>query len=241
MSAKTAKKLALLGGGMALGAVALRRSVVRATDLGAIGGEGTEPLPAPEPPRPARRVSARFDALFRRYGRGLPVAYLRSLGKRESNLDPADRTGPAWGLLQVMEVVRRDYNERHGTDYARTDLLEPRINIAIATDLLKRIIASYARNHPATPNLQLDWSNRRFVELLTFGWNAGYSERGGVGRVARFLEAEGRAGEITIDTIHEAAATAGASRHLSNPKKVRWCKSVARLHASERLRKDVRR
>jgi hypothetical protein len=31
-------------------------------------------------------------------------------------------------------------------------------------------MASYARNHPAVPNLHADWNNPRFVELLTFGW-----------------------------------------------------------------------
>jgi hypothetical protein len=86
------------------------------------------------------------------------------------------------------------------------------------------------------PNLREDWNNRRFVELLTFGWNAGYSERGGVGRVARFLERQGQHNEITIDSIHAAARDAGASRHLSNPKKVSWCKGVVALYSRERAR-----
>jgi soluble lytic murein transglycosylase-like protein len=185
-------------------------------------------------------ISRRFDALFERYGRGLPVAYLRSLAKRESNLNPADQSGPAWGLLQVIEVVRLDYNKRHGTDHTRLDLLKPETNIAVASDLLRRIIASYQRNHPRVPNMQTRWSNRRFVELLTFGWNAGYSERGGVGRVARYLEERGQAFRIDIDTIHQSARAAGASRHLSNARKVAWCKSVASLYERERQRDERR-
>ena len=182
-----------------------------------------------------RGVSRRFDDLFREFGRGLPVAYLRSLAKRESNLDPSDQEGPAWGLLQVVEVVRRDYNERNGTRYSRRDLLDPRINATIAAELLTRIIRSYERNHSDVPNMRLDWGNPRFVELLTFGWNAGYSERGGLGRVVRFLE-ERDIEDITIDTVFAAAKTAGAARFLSMQQRLRWSKSVARLHAQERQR-----
>ena len=40
---------------------------------------------------------------------------------------------------------------------------------------------------------------------------------------------------ITIDTVHAAAKPAGASRHLSNPRKVAWCKGVAALHRREML------
>jgi hypothetical protein len=113
-------------------------------------------------------------------------------------MNPLEASGPAWGLLQVTEVVRTDFNARHRTRYSREDLLEARINVTIATDLLRRIIS------------------------------------GGVGRVARFLEGQGRHQEISIDTIHAAAREAGASRHLSNPKKVAWCKGVAALYWRER-------
>jgi len=47
----------------------------------------------------------------------------------ESNLNPRSNEGPAWGLLQVIEVVRTDYNERHGTSYRRADLLDPVVNV----------------------------------------------------------------------------------------------------------------
>lgn len=226
---RTVVPIWLLAGGTALGALAARASADVAT-------RGVVP-PDATPPANSRRVSRRFDPIFREFGRGLPLAYLRSLAKRESNLDPADSQGPAWGLLQITEVVRRDYNERNGTRYARKELLDPRINTTIAAELLTRIIASYRRNHPKVENLQLDWANPRFVELLTFGWNAGYSERGGLGRVVRYLKDRGiRA--ITVDIVTAAAETAGAARFLSMPQRVAWSKSVARLHASERLRDD---
>ena len=95
---------------------------------------------------------------------------LRALADRESSMNPRSNQGAGWGLLQVIEVVRTDYNQRHGTSYQRTDLLDPVANVTIASDLLRRIIASYARFHPSVRNLQEDWSNPRFVELVTFGW-----------------------------------------------------------------------
>lgn len=195
------------------------------------------PVPTRPTPKPAEAgVPRTYDRIFAEHGHGLPLAFLRALAKRESDMKPRDRQDPAWGLLQVIEVVRRDFNARHQTRYSREDLLDPRINVVIGSDLLRRIIRSYATNHPGAPNLQEDWGNRRFVELLTFGWNAGYSERGGVGRVARYLEGLGRHADITIDTIHANARAAGASRHLSNARKVAWCKSVALLFFAEQAR-----
>ena len=83
--------------------------------------------------------------------------------------------------------------------------------------------------------MQTDWDNPRFVELVVFGWNAGYSEAGGVGRVARYLEAQGRGDEVTIDAVFDAAKAAGASRHLSNDAKRRWSKGVAAAYFRERF------
>jgi len=77
------------------------------------------------------------------------------------------------------------------------------------------------------------------VIVIDDGWNAGYSERGGVGRVARYLEQRGVT-HITIDTLYENARAAGASRHLSNAKKVAWSKGVAALYQRERARDAAR-
>ena len=183
-------------------------------------------------------VSRRFDFLFRKHGRVLPAAFLRALAQRESSMNPKEKTGPAWGLLQVVEVVRRDYNKRHGTRFSRNDLLDPDVNIRIASDLLRTIAASYGRNHSGVSNLIMDWSNPRFVELLVAGWNAGWSERAGLGRVAGYLEDRGRT-EITIGDIFANARAAGAVRFLSEPARLKWSKSVARLYMSERLRDQL--
>src|SRR5262249_2842618 len=142
------------------------------------------------------------------------------------------------GLMQIVTVVRVDYNTRHGTAYEPQHLDDPAISVAMCTELLQLIIRGYQQNHPDIPNLQPDWDNLRFVELLTFGWNAGFSEAGGVGRVARHLRAHGIT-SLTIDLVHRSAQSAGASRHLANAAKVAWCKSVAALYARERGRSRV--
>lgn len=190
---------------------------------------------SPKPPvaLPSSQLPRRFDALFNRYRGSMPIEYVRALVARESSFHASASAGSAIGLMQIIPVVLGDYNKRHGTTYQREHLVDPRINVAIGCELLRLIIASYRRFHPRILNLQENWDNARFVELLTFGWNAGYSEAGGVGRVARYLEAHGTT-DITIERVHEVARAAGASKHLSNVAKVRWSKSVTALYLRER-------
>ncbi|MGE3761838.1 MAG: transglycosylase SLT domain-containing protein [Kofleriaceae bacterium] len=175
----------------------------------------------------------RFDPVFDRYRGALPIEYVRALVERESNGLPAVRAGNAIGLMQIVPVVLTDYNKRHGTTYRGEHLTDPATNVAIGCELLHLIVESYRKHHPRIRTLQPDWDNLRFVELLTVGWNAGYSEAGGVGRVARYLEDLG-AVDITIDQVSAHARLAGATKHLSNPKKIAWCKSVASLYQRER-------
>jgi soluble lytic murein transglycosylase-like protein len=192
------------------------------------------PASAPEKdPEFDHRPSRRFDRIFDMYRGEIPVEFLRALARRESGLNPEESKGPAWGLMQIVEVVRRDYNRAHKTTYTRHDLLDPTVNVAMACWLLQFIIAQYAKHHGDVANLRADWDNPHFARLLVYGWNAGFSSSGGVIRVVRYLKARGHT-DITIDLVHKHARAAGASRHLSNPKKVAWCKSVVRLYEQER-------
>ncbi len=175
----------------------------------------------------------RFDPVFERYRSSIPIEYVRALVERESNGLPSVRGGSAIGLMQIVPVVLDDYNKRHGTAYRTEHLADPAINVAIGCELLRIIIESYRKNHPRIRTLQANWNNPQFVELLTFGWNAGFSEAGGLGRVARYLEGLG-AVDVTIDQVAAHAKVAGASKHLSNPAKVTWCKSVVALYLRER-------
>ncbi|MFT3695817.1 MAG: transglycosylase SLT domain-containing protein [Kofleriaceae bacterium] len=174
----------------------------------------------------------RFDSVFQKYRGVVPLAYVRALVERESDGRPNAQTGSAVGLMQIIPVVLDDYNKRHGSTYQIAQLIDPEINAAIGCELLRLIARSYRTNHARIANFQTDWSNPRFVELLTFGWNAGFSEAGGVGRVARYLEQLG-AVDITLDLVAAHARVAGASRHLSNSAKVAWCKSVVALYLRE--------
>jgi hypothetical protein len=189
-------------------------------------------------PGPIRRdppIERTFDHLFAQHARGIPIAFLRALAYGESRLNPRADNGHAVGLLQVEHVVRLDYNRRHGATYTREDLFDPAINIRVGVDALRTIIESYRRRHAAFKNLQEDWNNYRFIELLAQGWNAGWSDRAGVGRVAHYLAAQG-ATSITAELVQEHAAAAGATRHLLEPRRLAWAKGVARHYTQERAR-----
>jgi hypothetical protein len=182
-----------------------------------------------------RGLTRLFDPLFAAYGGSIPVPYLRALAYGESGLNASD----AKGLINVVGVAIDDYNRRHGTKYRPEDMRTPDINVRIATDILQTIITSYRKNHPDVANLQEDWNNRAFVELVTLGWNAGYSEASGVGKVVNHLKKRGQK-TITVDDIHKLAPSAGASRWLWEPPiaaaKLAWSKGVARRYFAEKER-----
>lgn len=177
-------------------------------------------------------LSQRFDPLFSKYGGNIPVAFLRALAERESGMNPSSGGGSYWGLLQVgYKNVLPDFNKRHGTSYTPQDLFNPDINVQMAVGTLKRIVASYKNFHPNTPNMKENWSNPEFVKLVLAGWNSGYSEAGGVGRVARYLEGKGI--PVTHDNVFKYSQSAGATKHLANDAKRRWQAGVANLFYAE--------
>jgi hypothetical protein len=127
--------------------------------------------------------------------------------------------------MQITEVVRNSYNDRYRASYSRDDLLDSTVSIKMASDTLNRIVTAYNK-HPDR-NLKTDWNNPEFVKLVTAGWNSGYSEAGGVGRVAKYLESKGI--PVTHDNVFEFAEDAGATKHLSNPSKKSWQSGVTSL------------
>ena len=187
-------------------------------------------------------LTRRFDPLFARRGRFLPIPYLRALAHGESGLNPSDPKG----LINVVAVALDDYNRRQKTRIRPEEMRIPETNVRVAADTLRTIIASYRRNHPDVPNLRENWSNPAFVELLTLGWNAGYSEASGVGKVVQYLTARGQK-HITAADIHQHAQAAGATRWLSSEpiasEKLRWSQGVARRFyaENERDRAEARR
>lgn len=178
-----------------------------------------------------------FDHLFATYGGSLPTPFLRALAWHESRMKAVD-THPgsgARGLLQIKEVVLRDYNERNKTMYRPEDLDRPEVNVAVAASLLRRIATAYAKNHPMT--LREDWTDPRYVKLVVLGWNRGYSEKAGVGYVVGRLEAEGwPSGAITAQAVVENAQRLGASKTLYDEKAWRWAQAVVETYALEASR-----
>jgi soluble lytic murein transglycosylase-like protein len=174
-----------------------------------------------------------FDSLFRKYGGRIPVPLLRALAKRESDLNPKSGGGSYWGLLQVgYKNVLPSYNERRGTNYSPDDLFDPEINVKIAADLLNRITVAMDK-HPS-PNMKWDPSNPESVKLLLAGWNSGYSEAAGLGKVASYLEAHGI--PVTHENVFKYARTAGATKYLQREEydqKRRWQAGVASLYFSQ--------
>jgi soluble lytic murein transglycosylase-like protein len=176
-------------------------------------------------------ISAAWDPIVSRYAGAVPVAFIRALIHGESGGDPTKQnpTSHAAGLLQITEIVRRDWNAAHpGAPVSSSALFDPETNIRIGAALLNRIVEVYAHH----PTLHADWSSRRFPELVALGWNAGYSERGGVALAVAELEASGaRPDEVTVDRVAETAAgLRKASRFVSQPDRVAYAKAVADLY-----------
>lgn len=170
-----------------------------------------------------------FDPIFNAYRKRIPLNYMRALTKRESNFNPNESNDPAWGLMQVVPIVRNDYNARNGTAYTKQDLLNPAVNVKMVADLLNRVVLAYGR-HPDR-NMKEYWSNPEFAKLVTAGWNSGYSEGGGVGKVATYLESRGI--PVTHDNVFQYAAAAGATTQLQKADKRNWQRSVVDLYFLE--------
>lgn len=175
-------------------------------------------------------ISTTFDALFQQFAGGIPVAFLRALSYKESSQQPSAMTGSAKGLFQITPIVLDGYNAAHGTHlFPAPHLFDPKINTKVAADLLGKIARAYDK-HPS-PNLKTNWANPEWVKLVLAGWNSGYSEGGGVGKVASYLEARGI--PVTHDNVFAYAGAAGATQHLQNSAKQGWQRSVASLFYSQ--------
>lgn len=182
---------------------------------------------------PAGGLPRTYDPLFETYRGTIPIELLRALAMRESGMKPTVKGRAGWGLLQITEGVRADFNAAHQTNHARERLLEPAINIEIGCWLLRLIADRYERSHGDVRNMRTDWSNPRFAELLVFGYNAGWSSGGGVMRVVARLKELG-ARDIDLALVHENARQLGGGQHLAEPARVAWTRSVVALYQRER-------
>jgi hypothetical protein len=161
-----------------------------------------------------------FKKLLAELAAGIPTSYLAAVAQNESSFNPKAVTGHAVGLFQITPVVLKDYNAQHGTACTRADLFDPLLNTRIAVEHIHHIIDLYSK----IPALKPDWASRRWVELLTLGWNAGHSA---VARVVEHMKQAGVPPErTTIDTVHQAAVAMQYPGHLADEKHVRFARHV---------------
>lgn len=183
-------------------------------------GVSVDRQPAELPPPPpvvgkARNMTRQYDHLFRQYGRGLPVPFLRALSYKESGQNPnserdkginlATRLIPGrtrkdsyWGLFQVGVLnVLPGWNKDHPSNtYNREQLFNAPINTAIAAwQIENQIIKAYERFAAKWDIPELNppnrWNNEDWVRLVLAGWNSGHSRAGGVQAAARYLKSKG--------------------------------------------------
>lgn len=176
----------------------------------------------------------RFDPIFEEVRGEIPIEYLRALAVAESSMRAGHRSGGGAGLMQISPRQRVAYNECRGTAYRSDDLLDPRINAAIAVWRIDEIIRSYRRAADDVPSLRPDWDSNAFVELVTLGWSAGHSERTGIVRVARYLVQQGF-DDITIRAIREHSRAGGGTQRLLRYDTMESCRQTVELYRRERV------
>jgi len=110
---------------------------------------------------PKIMISAAWDPVIERYAGHVPVAFIRALVHGESGGD-SQKENPvshASGLLQITDIVRKDWNTAHqDAPVSRSDLFDPEINVRIGAALLNRIVQTYRRH----PTLKPDWRSLNF-------------------------------------------------------------------------------
>jgi hypothetical protein len=216
--------------------------------------------PASEEPIAIKPVSKgtlpkKFDEIFLREGKEIPVEYLRALSYSESRMNPKyelekgidldlksypdGKKDSYWGLFQVgISNVLKDYNTRHKTSITPEQLFDPEINTKLAVDTLMRIMVSYeswGKQH-GIQSLTPDWNNVEFVKLVTAGWNSGYSRSSGVQSVAKWLQENVL--EVTHDNVFKyAGQVPKATKYLDGKqfeKKRDWHRKVVERYFKER-------
>jgi hypothetical protein len=165
-----------------------------------------------------------LDLVFAKYAGLVPETFLRTLAYKESSLRPdaVHPTSKATGLFQITSTALNSFNQRNGTNYQLQQLVDPDLNTKVASQHLASIINGYKKLRSLKP----DWTNRRWLELLILGWNAGHNA---VASIVSRMESSGIPDErINVDTVSQAAATIGGkAKYVGDSGRVAWAKSVA--------------
>lgn len=128
--------------------------------------------------------------------RGVPESYAHALVDAESDWQPREQGGRHWGLFQVGTAVLEDYQARFGGEWNLADMLDPAANTAMAMWMLARIEAAYRQLR-----LVRGWGTVRDRWVITWGWNAGWSQSRGVARALALWGARRERPGVAIDQI----------------------------------------
>ena len=155
-------------------------------------------------------ISAVWDPTIEKYAGRVPVAFIRALihGESGGNSQLENPASHAAGLLQLTEIVRRDWNEAHpDAPVSREQLFDPEAStFGSARGAAGTASSRSTRDNPTAAPAGME-RVRRYAELVALGWNAGYSDRGGVGLAVTHLEAAGAApADVTVDSVARVAA-----------------------------------
>lgn len=175
-------------------------------------------------------LTHKYDVIFGPHKGDIPLAYMRALSWGESRLNPLSvhKKSKATGLLQVTRVVLDSYNKRHDTKHKLSGLTDPTLNVKMASETLNRILRAYRKE-----GLKPNWDSRNWVALFTLGWNAGYSKKAGLLKVARALRLEGT--PITLANVaKKAKEMEGVVPYLSMPRRLAWSNRVAKKFSTEK-------
>jgi len=124
------------------------------------------------------KFSTKFDSIYKKHAPDVPVAFLQALAAYESSNKPRDRSGIAWGLLQVSKKALTGYNKQKGTNFKLVDVLDPVLNVKVFYQqwrMFGRVFQRIVRHKgiALASNFVEDWSNRQYALLVTMAWNSG--------------------------------------------------------------------
>ena len=166
------------------------------------------------------------ESPFARYAGVVPENFLRILAFKESGFRPevVHPKSHATGLFQITSTALNTFNQRNRSNVGLAQLVDPDLNTRVASQHLAGVIKVYKKYR----SLQPDWTSRRWLELLTLGWNAGHNA---IANIAGRMEAAGIPNErINIVTIRQTAeSVGGSSKYVADPARVSWSKSVAAM------------
>lgn len=101
---------------------------------------------------------------------GIPAAYYYALARAESGFNPrlVMPGGGAIGLMQTVNSVIAGFNKATNSSLTRDDMLNPRLNVRVASWMLGRIRDIWKRH-----GITIDWKKPSDVAMFTQGWNSG--------------------------------------------------------------------